>query len=512
MTTAPHREQRFAASGPCPGELLHPVQQLLLGVVAELDAVPGDPQLWRLGAGEADAVLAGLVRARDRLDVLALTVVDHQVQAARPAASGAASPSAWLARLTSANRAAAARTVGWAATLGDAARDPVTAPLVADARSGTAPVEQVVLALRAVAALPTDLGAALRARAAAVMRAHAAAFDPAAVRALGERLVAVVDPEQGERRLAEQLDRAERDAHALRSLVLRPAVAGLVTGRFALTALDAAQLAAALESLAAPAHLPHPAPAAAADTAAGSAGADDGGDSVFGPPASPEEPPRDSRTRPQRMADALVELARRALLAGDLPVTGGQRPQVVVTVDWDVLRNRAGAATTPDTGAGVPLGPRDLRRAACDAGVRPGRPGRGLPAPRHRNDHPGGAHRAPPGPGRPGRRVCLPRLLASARCLRRPPPAPLGGRRPHGAVEPGAAVRASPPGGPQPRLAAPDGRGRSPRVAAAAVGRRSRHPVAERHPPDACRDRATTARPRGVSARQLQPRELSTSR
>jgi Domain of unknown function (DUF222) len=50
----------------------------------------------------------------------------------------------------------------------------------------------------------------------------------------------------------------------------------------------------------------------------------------------------DSRSG-QRNADALTELARRALEGGRLPQTGGVRPQLLVTVDLDSLLGRPGA-------------------------------------------------------------------------------------------------------------------------------------------------------------------------
>jgi Domain of unknown function (DUF222) len=48
----------------------------------------------------------------------------------------------------------------------------------------------------------------------------------------------------------------------------------------------------------------------------------------------------DARSGPQRRADALTELARRALEGGQLPQTGGVRPQLTVTVDLDSLLGR----------------------------------------------------------------------------------------------------------------------------------------------------------------------------
>ena len=52
----------------------------------------------------------------------------------------------------------------------------------------------------------------------------------------------------------------------------------------------------------------------------------------------------DTRTGGQRRADALCELARRSLEAGQLPRTGGVRPQLLVTVDLDSLLGHPGWA------------------------------------------------------------------------------------------------------------------------------------------------------------------------
>jgi Domain of unknown function (DUF222) len=51
----------------------------------------------------------------------------------------------------------------------------------------------------------------------------------------------------------------------------------------------------------------------------------------------------DTRTGGQRRADALTELARRALEAGRLPKTGGVRPQLLVTVDDRAEGDHGGA-------------------------------------------------------------------------------------------------------------------------------------------------------------------------
>jgi hypothetical protein len=51
----------------------------------------------------------------------------------------------------------------------------------------------------------------------------------------------------------------------------------------------------------------------------------------------------DARGGSQRRADALTELARRALEGGWLPKAGGVRPQLLVTVDLDSLLGRPGS-------------------------------------------------------------------------------------------------------------------------------------------------------------------------
>ena len=71
------------------------------------------------------------------------------------------------------------------------------------------------------------------------------------------------------------------------------------------------------------------------------------------PPARPTSA-QDARSGSQRRADALTELARRALEGGRLPQTGGVRPQPMVTVDLDSLLGRPGAVGG-DTGGHSPI-------------------------------------------------------------------------------------------------------------------------------------------------------------
>jgi hypothetical protein len=76
----------------------------------------------------------------------------------------------------------------------------------------------------------------------------------------------------------------------------------------------------------------------------------------------------DDRKGSQRNADALTELCRRALEGGQLPKSGGVRPQLLITVDLNTLLGRPGALGGETEWAG-PLSPEACRRLACDAAV-----------------------------------------------------------------------------------------------------------------------------------------------
>jgi Domain of unknown function (DUF222)/HNH endonuclease len=75
----------------------------------------------------------------------------------------------------------------------------------------------------------------------------------------------------------------------------------------------------------------------------------------------------DPRSGDQRRADALTELARRALEGGQLPQTGGVRPQVTVVVDLDSLAGQHSIGG--DAGWAGPLVPEACRRLACDGAL-----------------------------------------------------------------------------------------------------------------------------------------------
>jgi Domain of unknown function (DUF222)/HNH endonuclease len=81
-------------------------------------------------------------------------------------------------------------------------------------------------------------------------------------------------------------------------------------------------------------------------------------------PASAE----DDRNGSQRRADALAELARRALEGGRLPSSGGVRPQLTVTIELASLLGQVGVPGGWGGWAGA-LPAETVRRLACDAAV-----------------------------------------------------------------------------------------------------------------------------------------------
>jgi hypothetical protein len=73
----------------------------------------------------------------------------------------------------------------------------------------------------------------------------------------------------------------------------------------------------------------------------------------------------DGRSPEQRRADALVDVCRLALATTDLPENGGDRPQIVVGIDFGVLTQQLGVGTLDN---GDRITPAAARLMACDAG------------------------------------------------------------------------------------------------------------------------------------------------
>jgi Domain of unknown function (DUF222)/HNH endonuclease len=176
---------------------------------------------------------------------------------------------------------------------------------------------------RVLAVGTKDLPDHVTAEAEPLLLETAAHLDPPQLRRAIGHLLLVADPDGADAK-------AERD-HERRGLWLTPTFEGMVAVDGLLEAEAGQIVMAALEPLARPAD--------AGDTRKGS----------------------------QRNADALAELARRALEGGQLPKRGGVRPQLAVVVELDSLLHPGGLGG--EAGWAAPLPPEACRRLACDGTV-----------------------------------------------------------------------------------------------------------------------------------------------
>jgi hypothetical protein len=130
-------------------------------------------------------------------------------------------------------------------------------------------------------------------------------------------------------------DGTEPDPTEQRSLVTSWDGNGMVTGRFVLDAIGGEKVLAAIESI-----------------------------------LQASRPAGDLRTRAQRSADALVQLADIALASRSLPMLRGHKPHVVVTIDLDDLMDTSSAgAGAGRTGFGGVVSAARARWLACDGNV-----------------------------------------------------------------------------------------------------------------------------------------------
>jgi hypothetical protein len=260
-------------------------------------------------AVQADALLQGLIR---EVDVRGL-----------PRADGASSTAVWLRNRYRMSIGAASRWVKTAAKLDAAPK--VLGEAVA---AGVVNQEQAEAILTTLAGLPAEH----HADAAHRLVGFCEDLDPAQLRRVGERILHLVAPEVAEEADRKALEAEEARAERERFFTMTPERAGggvRLNGR--LTAEGAAIVRAAIDPLCAP--------------AAG-----------------------DPRNAGQRRADALVDICRLALATEKLPDNGGDRPQVVVTTDFDILKQQIGYGTLDN---GDRVTPETCRRMACDARLLP---------------------------------------------------------------------------------------------------------------------------------------------
>jgi len=283
---------------------------------------------WALSDGELIDGLDRLQVEQQRLAAVNLMLMLVRELDGRGLAveQGASSTAVWLRDRMRISASAARRLVELAAAV-----DTAPAVVRGGLAAGVLSLEQAHVVTRALAALPAEVGPAVVDKAAATLVDYARDYEPVSLRRLGERILQVVAPDVAEEAERAALERAEQRAERDRHFTLSDAGDGAVRLSGRLGAEAAAVVRAALEPLCRPI-------------------------------------PGDTRTPGQRRADALVDVCRLALTTAELPDHGGEPPQVVVTVDYDLLARQLGPGLL-DTGE--TLSPEAVRRMACDARVVP---------------------------------------------------------------------------------------------------------------------------------------------
>jgi Domain of unknown function (DUF222)/HNH endonuclease len=287
-------------------------------LAAAVDGLAGQ-DLTRLPDGEAAARVLALRRLLDRLEgqwLRELAAVDGRGAAGAEDGTRAESTAGWLRGRLRAGRPQAS---GWVHTARALFRGPLTRTGEALAAGDIAYGHAAVLA-----GGTQDLPPATAGEAEPVLLAAARRLDPPRLRKVVAHLCEVADPEAADARARRQ--------HERRGLWLSPTLAGMLAVEGLLEAEVGETLLAALEPLARP---------ASAD---------------------------DDRGGAQRRADALAELARRALEAGRLPNTGGVRPQLTVTIELASLLGHDAIGGGEADWVG-PLPAETARRLACDAAL-----------------------------------------------------------------------------------------------------------------------------------------------
>jgi hypothetical protein len=284
-----------------------------------------DAPLWPVPEQDLLSCLDEVFTAHQRLATVLAGLVREAQRRGIPVGRGATGTAAWLRDRLRISASSANRLTELSTLL--SARPGLAAALTA----GMLTVDQAQVIAATLDALP-DTGSAsdpaIADKVQAELLSHAPALAPAQLRLCGRRILTHLEPDDDPDLTRE---RARRRAVAGRRLALTTVEDGRVRLTGWLDAEAAAIVHAALDPLCRPV-------------------------------------PGDDRTPGQRRADALTDVCALALRTTALPDNGGDRPQLVVTVPFDVLRGRLGAATLD---GGEELSAAQARRLACDAHVIP---------------------------------------------------------------------------------------------------------------------------------------------
>ena len=245
------------------------------------------------------------------------------------------SAGSWLAETTLLTRKEAS-------ALLSAGRELSRFPAVAAATlDGVVLPQQARAISRVLSDLPEDLPASLTCEAEELMVGYAQQFNSAELSQLSRHLLEVLAPEIAEASDAERLEREYQQAVRNRHLDFQHDGHGTTHLRGALPTVDAQALIQLVDSYAAQA------------TRAVEA----------------IDPLQPIPSRSQRQADGLMAIVHRHAQQALAPNHGGDRPRVVVMLDYEKLKQ--GCIDARLLSAGEPISASALRQLACDADVLP---------------------------------------------------------------------------------------------------------------------------------------------
>jgi hypothetical protein len=384
-----------------------------------------DRPVFGLSDGELFTSLKAIVEAERRLAAARLEMIREITGRRLHHKRGFASPGAWLNKEFKICQPAAGAMASLTKSLNDL-------PGLADALAkGVVSEDQAKVIAHAIADIRKDASPAEQRAATERLIEQAAFCTPEDLKRAGHRVMEHVAPDAEEERERKKVLDNERAGHETRFLTLTNDSSGRVQVKGWLTLEAAAIFRAVLDPLCNPARLrdsvqpgeatlpdtgmpssaglaadtgtlsrtarkpdpaspfglptdwqQHTAPPAFAGNSMGDGGTagtrapgnpDSGNSSdTHGHQSGPDGPVgnafRDHRTPGQRRHDALVEMCELLLKTGDLPENGGSKPQLTLTIPYDVLRKELKSGTL-DTGER--LSAETVRRLACDAGIIP---------------------------------------------------------------------------------------------------------------------------------------------
>ncbi len=287
--------------------------------------------VWSMRPDEMAEVLGAVHTVKAQLDALSLAVVREADRQDVAKTVGGANTAAWLSGTLRLRPEEAGRAVKLARDL-----DTVLPSTREALAAGEISAEHAEVIARSVRKLPAEAGLEKRAEAEQLLVGDARIFDPKDLAGLGREILKRVDPDHADRILARQFAAEEASAEREREIVLYDdpySISTFLRGK--LDPVTNEMFRVALEPLS----KPRPTDA-------------DGPD--LRPPA-------------QRLGDGFHELLRRYLASGASPSHGGEKPQIVLTVDPDRLRDGIGTGELLHTGATVSA--RTVQELACDAQI-----------------------------------------------------------------------------------------------------------------------------------------------